>query len=80
MAFTTMELGATLPGVPLYEALGYAAVERIDEPLPDGESAGDCEDEEGADANITLSDLSTFKKLTNLNSITIIAVDLSQRQ
>jgi GNAT superfamily N-acetyltransferase len=35
--FTAIELGATLPGVPLYEALGYNAVERIDAPLPDGE-------------------------------------------
>ncbi|MBD1364085.1 GNAT family N-acetyltransferase [Mucilaginibacter sp. ZT4R22] len=38
--FSTMELGATLPGVPLYEALGYTAVERIDAPLPDGEVLG----------------------------------------
>ena len=35
--FTSFELGATLPGVPLYEAMGYKAVERIDTLLPDGE-------------------------------------------
>ena len=38
--FTRMELGATLPGVPLYEAMGYKAVERMDLPLPDGEIMG----------------------------------------
>ncbi|MET3979261.1 GNAT superfamily N-acetyltransferase [Mucilaginibacter sp. UYP25] len=38
--FTTFELGATLPGVPLYEAMGYEAVERIDVTLPDGELLG----------------------------------------
>ena len=38
--FTRMELGATLPGVPLYQAMGYSAVERIDLPLPDGEIMG----------------------------------------
>lgn len=38
--FTTFELGATLPGVPLYEAMGYEAVERIDVTLPDGEFLG----------------------------------------
>lgn len=38
--FTRMELGATLPGVPLYEAMGYRAMERIDLPLPDGEVMG----------------------------------------
>ncbi|HTE02302.1 MAG TPA: GNAT family N-acetyltransferase [Mucilaginibacter sp.] len=38
--FTRMELGATLPGVPLYEAMGYSAVQRIDVPLPDGEIMG----------------------------------------
>ena len=35
--FTKMELGATLPGVPLYEAMGYVAVKKIEVPLPDGE-------------------------------------------
>ena len=38
--FTRMELGATLPGVPLYQAMGYRAMERIDLPLPDGEIMG----------------------------------------
>ncbi|WP_428328820.1 GNAT family N-acetyltransferase [Mucilaginibacter sp.] len=38
--FTSFELGATLPGVPLYKAMGYTAVERIDAPLPDGETLG----------------------------------------
>jgi GNAT superfamily N-acetyltransferase len=34
--FRSLELMATLPGVPLYEALGFAAEERVDVPLPDG--------------------------------------------
>ncbi|OOQ60154.1 GNAT family N-acetyltransferase [Mucilaginibacter pedocola] len=38
--FTVMELGATLPGVPLYEAMGYTALERLDPVLPDGEVLG----------------------------------------
>ena len=38
--FTTFELGATLPGVPLYTVMGYEAIERIDAPLPDGEKLG----------------------------------------
>ena len=38
--FTTFELGATLPGVPLYEVMGYKAIERIDAPLADGEVLG----------------------------------------
>lgn len=38
--FTNFELGATLPGVPLYEVMGYAAIERIDASLPDGEILG----------------------------------------
>ncbi len=38
--FTSFELGATLPGVPLYEALNYVAVERIDVTLPDKELLG----------------------------------------
>jgi N-acetylglutamate synthase-like GNAT family acetyltransferase len=35
--FSSMELGATLPGVPLYKAMGYQAIEDIDVPMPDGE-------------------------------------------
>ena len=38
--FTSFELGATLPGVPLYAAMGYEAIERIDAPLPNGELLG----------------------------------------
>jgi len=38
--FTSFELGATLPGVPLYEVMGYVSIERIDAPLPDGEVLG----------------------------------------
>jgi GNAT superfamily N-acetyltransferase len=38
--FSGLELGATLPGVPLYTAMGYEAIERIDAPLPDGETLG----------------------------------------
>ncbi len=38
--FKSFELGATLPGVPLYAAMGYAAIERIDAHLPDGELLG----------------------------------------
>jgi len=38
--FTTFELGATLPGVPLYEVMGYKAIGRIDAPLADGEVLG----------------------------------------
>nr|WP_067055550.1 GNAT family N-acetyltransferase [Mucilaginibacter sp. L294] len=38
--FTSFELGATLPGVPLYEVMGYMAVERIDVVLPDKELLG----------------------------------------
>jgi GNAT superfamily N-acetyltransferase len=34
--FTRMEIGATLPGVPLYEAMGYSSVKKIKVPLPDG--------------------------------------------
>lgn len=36
-SFTKMELGATLPGVPLYEAMGYNAIKKIEVRLPDGE-------------------------------------------
>jgi GNAT superfamily N-acetyltransferase len=38
--FTCFELGATLPGVPLYKAMGYTELERIDTPLKDGEMLG----------------------------------------
>lgn len=38
--FTTFELMATLPGVPLYEACGYEAVERTVLELPDGTRLG----------------------------------------
>lgn len=38
--FTRIEMGATLPGVPLYAAVGYEAIERIDTTLPDGEVLG----------------------------------------
>lgn len=34
--FTAMELGATLPGEPLYTACGFHIIERIEETLPDG--------------------------------------------
>lgn len=34
--FRSFELGATLPGVPLYEALGFTALERVDAAMPDG--------------------------------------------
>ena len=30
------ELAATLPGVPLYRALGFEEIERVEVPLPDG--------------------------------------------
>jgi GNAT superfamily N-acetyltransferase len=36
--FTTLELMATLPGEPLYAALGFTVEERIVVPLPDGVS------------------------------------------
>ena len=38
--FSSFELGATLPGVPLYEAMGYTAIERVDAAMPDGETLG----------------------------------------
>jgi GNAT superfamily N-acetyltransferase len=38
--FATFELMATLPGVPLYERCGYAAIERSDIELPDGVRLG----------------------------------------
>jgi GNAT superfamily N-acetyltransferase len=34
--FRRMELAATLPGVPLYEAFGFQARERLEVPMPDG--------------------------------------------
>jgi GNAT superfamily N-acetyltransferase len=34
--FTRLELVATLPGEPLYAAMGYAVTERIDIPMSDG--------------------------------------------
>ena len=37
MDLAAIEMGATLPGVPLYAAVGYQAIERIDTALPDGE-------------------------------------------
>lgn len=36
--FKRLELVATLPGVPLYEALGYSRIEPFSIPLPDRES------------------------------------------
>lgn len=35
--FTSLELGATLPGVPLYTAMGFVEVDNIVEVLSDGE-------------------------------------------
>jgi GNAT superfamily N-acetyltransferase len=35
--FKRLELGATLPGEPLYAAVGYTAIERVDHAMPDGE-------------------------------------------
>ena len=35
--FTKMEIGATLPGLPLYDAMGYHRVKKISVPLPGGE-------------------------------------------
>ena len=36
--FRQLELAATLPGEPLYQALGYVPVERTSIPFPDGQS------------------------------------------
>jgi GNAT superfamily N-acetyltransferase len=36
--FTRLELGATLPGVPFYERHGYAALDRADTVMPNGET------------------------------------------
>jgi GNAT superfamily N-acetyltransferase len=38
--FTRFQLGATLPGVPLYEALGFRALERADYPMRFGLTLG----------------------------------------
>ncbi|MES2278949.1 MAG: GNAT family N-acetyltransferase [Bacteroidota bacterium] len=38
--FKAFELGATLPGVPLYEAMGYTSIESVDAPMADGETLG----------------------------------------
>lgn len=35
--FRSLELASTLPGEPLYLALGFTAVERVESQLPDGE-------------------------------------------
>jgi len=35
--FKKLELGATLPGEPMYAAVGYTAIERVDHAMPDGE-------------------------------------------
>ncbi len=35
--FQSIELGATLPGVPLYKAMGYRLIEDIDVSMPDAE-------------------------------------------
>ena len=34
--FSRLELAATLPGVPMYQARGFSATERFDVPLPNG--------------------------------------------
>ena len=34
--FRRFELGATLPGAPMYAAVGYTAISRIDHAMPDG--------------------------------------------
>lgn len=36
--FRVLELMATLPGVPLYQALGFTATGTLDQPVPDGTS------------------------------------------
>lgn len=35
--FSKIELGATLPGIPLYKTMGFSEIENIVEPLADGE-------------------------------------------
>jgi GNAT superfamily N-acetyltransferase len=34
--FRRLEMGATLPGEPMYRAVGYEVIERFDLPFPDG--------------------------------------------
>jgi GNAT superfamily N-acetyltransferase len=34
--FSKIEIGSTLPGVPLYEAVGYHAIKKMRVPMPDG--------------------------------------------
>jgi GNAT superfamily N-acetyltransferase len=34
--FRALELGSTLPGVALYQACGFTALERVDQPMPGG--------------------------------------------
>jgi GNAT superfamily N-acetyltransferase len=34
--FSALELGSTLPGVALYQAFGFAAMEQIEQPMPGG--------------------------------------------
>lgn len=36
--FSSIELGATLPGIPLYKAMGFIEIEKIVETLADGET------------------------------------------
>lgn len=38
--FTRLELMSTLPGVPFYSALGFAAAEQVSDELPDGVRVG----------------------------------------
>ena len=38
--FAKMEMGATLPGIPFYAKMGYAELDEIKLPLPDGEVMG----------------------------------------
>jgi GNAT superfamily N-acetyltransferase len=35
--FSSLEMGATLTGVPLYRARGYAELQKVDVPLPEGD-------------------------------------------
>jgi GNAT superfamily N-acetyltransferase len=36
--FSSLEMGATLTGVPLYKAHGYVELQKVDVPLPEGEA------------------------------------------
>ena len=36
--FSKVEIGSTLPGVPLYEAMGYHTIKKMRVPMPDGTS------------------------------------------